>query len=190
MMDRRLTDLLLTLLVILAFIAGCNWKKNPCSDTVIPGKPDTVKVVVHDTIVYDHPVASSSRPAYPPQPKPAHPTDTGSVANTGYLPSDCDSIRDYTLYSRDSSVKVSSSVHGVLLHQVIDAQSTTVTINRTDTMIKSPKLVLFGGVNLTMGMVAPTLTVARNKSYISVGYNVVDKMPVVGYGVMLFRSRR
>lgn len=190
-MNRKLTDFLFIALTVLAFIAGCNWqKKEPCNPEIIRGVPDTVIVTVHVRDTFFMPKPSSARAYHPPVPVTHGPDIAQVVSDTGCLPSDCDSIRDYTLFSRDSSVKVSSSVHGVLLSQVIDAKSSTITINRTDTVIKSPKLVLFGGVNLSKGVVAPGLFVARNKAYLSIHYNLINQMPMVGYGVQLFRSKR
>ena len=199
-MNRKLTDLLMIALAVIAFIAGCNWEKRGTKDPeIVKGTPDTVQVIVHvrDTII--KPVATSAR-AYRPAKKntvneQARPTPDDLligdvVADTGALPSDCDSIREYTTFSRDSMVKVSTEVHGAMLSQVIEAEIRNTTITRVDTMTRAPRFSIYGGLAVGYNFICPGITLVRPKSSIGAGYDLIGKLPVINYGIRLYSSKR
>lgn len=166
---------LVPVLILLAFIAGCRFGNHT---EITPAQ--VVHDTIHDVDSIPYPVAVSTRVAYP-----SHKSDTVSVHDTVPVsPLDCDSIRDYLTYSRDSLVKVKSTVRGTLLGQVIDAKSVTVT--ETHYIGVSKNYDLYAGVTVGFNYVAPSLTLARSKSYVSVGYDVLSKTPTVGYGVRLW----
>lgn len=188
-MRERLTDLLCIALIPLAFIAGCNWNQpEPCNPEVIPGK-ETVKIK-YITLSDSTKEKPKPKKTYPAPPPPFRPTASIDTTGDALVEAMNDSIREYELYYSDSSVMVRSTVQGILLNQAITAHLTEKTVYRTDTIIKPPKWAFYGGVSLSYNHIAPTAILCKNKAYISAGYDLINRMPVVGYGVRLLKNKK
>ena len=174
---------LVPVLILLAFIAGCRFGNHT---EIIPAR--VVHDTVHDIDSIPYPVAVSARAVYIPYKDSVKGSFSDSIIPTPVTvsPSDCDSIRDYLTYSHDSLVKVKSTVHGTLLSQVIDAKIVNTTVEVPHYMGASKSYDLYAGMTVGLNYIAPSLTLSRSKSYVSVGYDVLSKTPTVGYGVRLW----
>lgn len=160
------------ILIILAYVAGCNNKPKP-----VVAPPSKVEIRIHDTIRMPGAVKT-----YPPV--RIHDTTViaavagyapyDEVAETGNYPCD-DSIRVYE--SKHGYLTIRDSVRGTLLMQIISGD-TTFSIE--------PKWKLYGGVSVGISHLAPSVIIAKQRSYISVGYDIMSKTPTVGYGVTLW----
>lgn len=187
-MKDKVTDLLFIALVLIAFIVGCNWNKpDPCTPEIIPGPVDTV--IKYEYIKDSSAIKPKTKHSYP-VPVTEMPCADSSVDNTGLLASDCDSIRLYEGYYADSTVTVRDSVHGVLLRQWVDYRKNTITIEHHDTIVRAPKWEVFGGVVVSGVSVVPNLILRREKSYVGAGFDVINKTPMLEYGVRIIKSKK
>ena len=188
-MKRTATDLLMIALVFLAFIAGCNWNQpEPCNPVVIPGK-ETVK---REYVYLKDSTTTKPKPkkVYPVPPPPVRPSAGIDTAGDALVEALNDSIREYELYYSDSAVKVNTTVQGVLLSQHVQFRQTNTYITRVDTVIKPPKTQLFAGAQIGFNQIAAQAILVHNRSYIIGGYDLIGRMPVVGYGVRLYQSKK
>jgi hypothetical protein len=186
-MQRKAIDLLMIAMVFLAFIAGCNWNKpEPCNPQLIPG--DTTVVVKY---VYRSDTIPKPKPkkTYPVPPPPNYPSAGIDTAGDAIVEALNDSIREYELYNGDSSVKVNSTVAGLLLNQVITARTTERTLTVHDTIVRPPKWALYVGLSLGYNHIAPTAILCRNKAYLMAGWDMIGRMPVVGYGIRIAKAK-
>jgi hypothetical protein len=175
-----LTEGLIIVLILCLFIVKCGWR-DPQNTT--PQEPTVV--TVHDTVVMvdtiDYPTTVIKWYA-------KH--DTAFIVQFDTIAlsdNDCDSVRQSVAYNRDSSVQVTSLTHGRILRQVIESRQ----VNTTTTITTPPqsfKWALSGGINLGLDMIEPNFAIQVKKDRFALGFNALNRTPVIGYSRELYRK--
>jgi len=175
-----LTDALIVVLILCLFIIKCgtgtNDNGNTTSDTVVVY--DTIHHI--DTVAVDKIKSVTSYYA-------KHDTtwivnfDTVKIAE-----SDCDSVRDYSNYNRDSSVIVKSTVHGIMLGQIIDSRIINKAITITNT--EYPSFTMYGQVGVSTVSITAGIVIARKRDMFGVSEVFYEgkAVPQIHYGIKLF----
>lgn len=194
-----LTDGLIVILIACCFLMKCGYipvdgtKPCPTADTVTV----TDTLVTLDTIYLPKPVAS--RPVRYQLPNVGKVisdtvfhnlgkvvTNLDIVADTGCLPSDCDSIRDYVLFSKDSLAKCRLTVHGIILQSIFDNKAVTTT--NTITVQDNDRFTVYGHVGASFVSVNVGIMVARKRDMFGVSEQFCNGVatPMLHYGIRLF----
>lgn len=176
-----LTDALIIALVIALLFTKCNYSKNSSGST------GTDTVTVYDTI---HRVDTVLVEKITVTEKWYAKHDTAWIVNFDTIKisdSDCDSIRQTVAYSGDSLVKVTSTVHGKLLGQVIDSRA----VNTTTTIKLPPdpdRFTVYGHVSVSTASIGAGIIVARRRDMFGIQEVFLPGMavPCITYGVKLF----
>ena len=178
-MKNYLTEILCIFLIIALLFTKCGGGKGSggnISDTV----------VVYDTI---HRVDTIEIEKIKPVASYYAKHDTTWIVNFDTIKisqSDCDSVREYANYNRDSSVLVRSTVHGLMLGQVIDSRlvNTTKTITNT----QYPSFTMYGQVAVSAVSLSAGILIARKRDVFGISEFLYEgkAVPQIHYGVKLF----
>ena len=176
-MKNHLTEILCLFLIIVLLVTKCNWGKEP------DRTPRVDSIIRYDTI---HRVDTVTEQKTVNSWFAKHDTVFIVQFDTIALSAnDCDSVRQTVAFNRDSSVQVTSLTHGRILRQIIESRQ----VNTTTTITEHPqpfKWALFAGANMQIGSVAPMVELQVRKDKFSVGYNLLNQSPQIGYSRQLF----
>lgn len=184
-MKQKIKDLIIVLLAIIAFCTVL-FKVEYCT-------PDNTKVIIKsDTIVEytsDTIFPKDTLYVYLKSPKVI---DSIFIPDTSgrYL---CDYIREYKDTINDTNITIYTTdlIRGQLVTsglsyklkvpiKIIDSVKTTIT-NKIE-----PKYNLYAGVTLSKNNISPMLNVSKKDVYLQVGYNIIDKQPMLGIGYRFY----
>lgn len=174
---KKITDILFGALIVLAFVVGCNWKK--CNKELPVGAVDTICKYIRTTDTIWLPKAASV--TYMPTYIKYHDT-TFQIKHDTLGIRVKDSVRYYTQWNKDSTVNVESYLQGKLLSQIINSNIPITTIH----VREQQKYSIYGMIAVSPASITPNIIVNRNRSSIGVGYDILNKQPVINYGIKLY----